>query len=221
MRRRGPLRSRSAARTWSFTGGDYLQAAALPNFYFHVTTAYNILRHNGVEIGKGDFLGRRLVVSRRASASSRPPPPGASRRRPQHSGADGAHAAQHGEGRRIADDHFAGYPAKQCGTGPDEYGKPAMIPVISEAPMTISGMDNGQAENKQPVIVTGDGRDRHDIVEAHHRVGHGDGAHGFPELFRGGDFLLLGSSPMSSLTAIHMQHNAAERHEEWESAGFG
>ena len=31
--------------------------AGLPNFYFHVTTAYNILRHNGVEIGKRDFLG--------------------------------------------------------------------------------------------------------------------------------------------------------------------
>jgi hypothetical protein len=29
----------------------------LPNFYFHVTTAYNILRHNGVELGKRDFLG--------------------------------------------------------------------------------------------------------------------------------------------------------------------
>jgi hypothetical protein len=31
---------------------------ALPNFYFHVTTAYAILRHNGVEIGKRDFIGR-------------------------------------------------------------------------------------------------------------------------------------------------------------------
>ena len=30
----------------------------MPNFYFHTTTAYAILRHNGVEIGKGDFLGR-------------------------------------------------------------------------------------------------------------------------------------------------------------------
>jgi hypothetical protein len=30
---------------------------AYPNFYFHVTTAYNILRHNGVEVGKRDFLG--------------------------------------------------------------------------------------------------------------------------------------------------------------------
>jgi hypothetical protein len=34
-----------------------LQWFGLPNFYFHVTTAYNILRHRGVEIGKRDFLG--------------------------------------------------------------------------------------------------------------------------------------------------------------------
>ena len=40
------------------TGAAYLSSAVLPNFYFHVTTAYNILRHNGLEIGKGDFLGR-------------------------------------------------------------------------------------------------------------------------------------------------------------------
>lgn len=41
-----------------FTGRDYVQAFVLPNVYFHCTTAYNILRHNGVEIGKFDFLGR-------------------------------------------------------------------------------------------------------------------------------------------------------------------
>jgi hypothetical protein len=35
----------------------YLLNFALPNFYFHVTTAYDILRHNGVEVGKQDFLG--------------------------------------------------------------------------------------------------------------------------------------------------------------------
>ena len=39
-------------------GAAYLSSVALPNFYFHVTTAYNILRHNGLEIGKSDFLGR-------------------------------------------------------------------------------------------------------------------------------------------------------------------
>lgn len=38
-------------------GADYLNHFAVPNFYFHVTTAYNILRHCGVEIGKRDFLG--------------------------------------------------------------------------------------------------------------------------------------------------------------------
>jgi hypothetical protein len=39
------------------TGADYLREMALPNFYFHVTTAYAILRHNGVELGKRDFIG--------------------------------------------------------------------------------------------------------------------------------------------------------------------
>jgi hypothetical protein len=42
----------------SFEGLPFLRLWALPNFYFHVTTAYNLLRHNGVEIGKADFLGR-------------------------------------------------------------------------------------------------------------------------------------------------------------------
>ena len=41
----------------NFTGQSYLIDFALPNFYFHVTTAYDILRHAGVEIGKRDFLG--------------------------------------------------------------------------------------------------------------------------------------------------------------------
>ena len=40
-----------------FSGILYLLGFALPNFFFHVTTTYNILRHNGVEIGKRDFLG--------------------------------------------------------------------------------------------------------------------------------------------------------------------
>jgi len=42
-----------------FTGQDYLLKWVNPNVYFHVTTAYNILRHNGVELGKQDFLGAR------------------------------------------------------------------------------------------------------------------------------------------------------------------
>jgi hypothetical protein len=41
----------------TFTGLNYLLQYALPNFYFHSATAYGILRHNGVEIGKQDFLG--------------------------------------------------------------------------------------------------------------------------------------------------------------------
>jgi uncharacterized protein len=39
-------------------GMPYLNAFILPNLYFHVTTAYNILRHSGVELGKIDFLGK-------------------------------------------------------------------------------------------------------------------------------------------------------------------
>lgn len=42
----------------TFTGHGYLTTFALPNFYFHCTTAYAILRHNGVQLGKMDFLGR-------------------------------------------------------------------------------------------------------------------------------------------------------------------
>ena len=38
-------------------GQSYLLQQAMPNFYFHLTTAYAILRHNGVEIGKKDYLG--------------------------------------------------------------------------------------------------------------------------------------------------------------------
>lgn len=41
----------------TFTGINYLLQFTLPNFFFHVTTAYAILRHNGVEIGKTDFIG--------------------------------------------------------------------------------------------------------------------------------------------------------------------
>lgn len=50
------------------TGADYFLQHALPNFYFHLTTAYAILRHNGVSVGKRDFLG----------AQSRQPPAGQS-----------------------------------------------------------------------------------------------------------------------------------------------
>jgi uncharacterized protein len=43
--------------TLQFKGAAYLLGFALPNFYFHLTTAYDILRHNGVPLGKLDFLG--------------------------------------------------------------------------------------------------------------------------------------------------------------------
>jgi len=41
----------------TFTGTAYLLSYALPQFFFHTTTTYAILRHNGIEIGKGDFMG--------------------------------------------------------------------------------------------------------------------------------------------------------------------
>ncbi|MBW4509646.1 MAG: DUF1993 domain-containing protein [Scytonematopsis contorta HA4267-MV1] len=44
--------------TLSFQGMPFLLYFVLPNVYFHVTTAYNILRHCGVEVGKQDFLGK-------------------------------------------------------------------------------------------------------------------------------------------------------------------
>ncbi len=43
--------------TLGFTGIDYLLEFVLPNFQFHVVTAYDILRHNGVPLGKRDYLG--------------------------------------------------------------------------------------------------------------------------------------------------------------------
>ena len=50
-----PLRGRDPLQ---FKGDDYLRFFAMPNFYFHLTTVYAILRHQGVELGKADFLGR-------------------------------------------------------------------------------------------------------------------------------------------------------------------
>jgi hypothetical protein len=48
-----PLRD----RTLEMKGLPFLQNWALPNFFFHYVTAYNLLRHNGVDIGKRDYLG--------------------------------------------------------------------------------------------------------------------------------------------------------------------
>lgn len=44
--------------TYEFTGAKFLTYWSLPNFFFHLTTAYGILRANGVAIGKADFLGQ-------------------------------------------------------------------------------------------------------------------------------------------------------------------
>ena len=46
-------------QTVQMKGIDYLQRLVVPNYYFHLTAAYTILRHNGLEIGKRDFLGMR------------------------------------------------------------------------------------------------------------------------------------------------------------------
>lgn len=51
------IRLEMRKQTREFKGLPYLLDYVYPNFYFHVTTAYAILRHNGVEIGKSDFLG--------------------------------------------------------------------------------------------------------------------------------------------------------------------
>ncbi len=48
---------KAGSRELEFTGQSYIAFFAIPNFYFHVTTAYDILRHKGVPIGKRDFLG--------------------------------------------------------------------------------------------------------------------------------------------------------------------
>jgi len=45
-------------RKMTLKGADYLLHFSMPNFYFHLTTAYDILRHNGLPIGKGDFMGQ-------------------------------------------------------------------------------------------------------------------------------------------------------------------
>jgi hypothetical protein len=56
MERMVTVKSRGGEHT--STGKEYLLTFALPNFYFHLTTAYAILRHNGVPVGKLDYLGR-------------------------------------------------------------------------------------------------------------------------------------------------------------------
>jgi hypothetical protein len=50
------IRLKLGQREVDYTGMQYLLGHALPNFYFHVVTAYDILRHNGVELGKRDYI---------------------------------------------------------------------------------------------------------------------------------------------------------------------
>ena len=45
-------------RTLPFTAEDFLMSFSLPNFFFHATTAYDILRYKGAPLGKRDFMGR-------------------------------------------------------------------------------------------------------------------------------------------------------------------
>ncbi len=49
---------KTGSRELEFTGETYLLYFVIPNFHFHLTTAYGILRHNGLDIGKLDYLGR-------------------------------------------------------------------------------------------------------------------------------------------------------------------
>ena len=52
-----------SGRRMDFTGEDFLLSFSLPNFFFHASTAYAILRNQGLAIGKRDFLGRVRTVS--------------------------------------------------------------------------------------------------------------------------------------------------------------
>jgi hypothetical protein len=54
------LSFKAGGHTLNLTGEKMLLHFSLPNFYFHITTAYNILRHNGVELGKMDYLGNPM-----------------------------------------------------------------------------------------------------------------------------------------------------------------
>jgi hypothetical protein len=53
-----PVTMKARGNELSFTAQRYLLQFALPNFFFHVTTAYDVLRHSGVPLGKMDYLGR-------------------------------------------------------------------------------------------------------------------------------------------------------------------
>lgn len=64
-----PIVLKFPTRTMNFANGwDYLLTFALPNVYFHAATTYGILRHSGVKLGKGDFLGPIDASSTSAAA---------------------------------------------------------------------------------------------------------------------------------------------------------
>lgn len=52
------IRFKAGQKEFRFSGEDYACKFLLPNFYFHATTAYDLLRHRGVPLGKADYLGR-------------------------------------------------------------------------------------------------------------------------------------------------------------------
>ena len=52
-----PISFKAGPAILNFTGASYLFTFVVPNFFFHVTTAYDILRHKGVQVGKMDYLG--------------------------------------------------------------------------------------------------------------------------------------------------------------------
>jgi hypothetical protein len=54
------IQIKAGPRDMTFRGIDYLLTYAMPNFYFHYVTAYDILRHNGVPVGKGDFIAGKM-----------------------------------------------------------------------------------------------------------------------------------------------------------------
>lgn len=57
-----PISVKTPVAELKFVGAGYLTSFALPNFYFHVTTAYAILRNQGVQLGKRDFLGQLALT---------------------------------------------------------------------------------------------------------------------------------------------------------------
>jgi hypothetical protein len=106
---------REATRTMK--GEAYLKHWVLPNFFFHVTTAYAILRHNGVELGKSDYLAARGALMGAGAGGSRRQ--GRARREPLSRRAfQRGQAVQFGAdvGHAAGDDHAAGRAGRMLGS---------------------------------------------------------------------------------------------------------